>query len=211
MNNVVFNYQKYQKYHKAIEALPKPVNVVIIGANDGVHADPLYSFIKQNPKDYRVFLIEPIASLHKELLDNYKEVPQARSLAVAISPGSVVKLYVPLLQSFLSSENPDHLLKHRYLKDYIDNLGMYVPGMTLKQAMQYYPEMDRIDVLQVDVEGFEAEVLKVSSLEEYKPKVILYESISVPNKERLTDYIQSLGYTTELLPETFDDVLCLKN
>jgi FkbM family methyltransferase len=169
MNNVVFNYQKYQKYHKAIEALPKPVNVVIIGANDGVHVDPLYSFIKQNPKDYRVFLIEPIASLHKELLDNYKEFPQARSLAVAISPGSVVKLYVPLFQSFLSSENPNHLLKHNYLgngtyatRDYIENLGMYVPGMTLKQAMQYYPEMDRIDVLQVDVEGFEAEVLKVS-------------------------------------------------
>jgi len=55
-----------------------------------------------------------------------------------------------------------------------------------------FPSFDKIDILQIDVEGGELKVLQGLDLVKYKPTVILVEDIF--NNPTLHDYIVDRGY-----------------
>jgi len=90
-----------------------------------------------------------------------------------------------------------------------------VPARTLNSILEEL-EINKIDLLSLDVEGYEAEVLKGFDLNKYKPKFIVIEiNSTVENevKELLKDYkmITNLtGYNKEQYPqwdETHNDYL----
>lgn len=70
-----------------------------------------------------------------------------------------------------------------------------VPQRTLNTLIEEIIHVDKIDILQIDVEGGELKVLKGLDLERYNPTVILVEDIF--NNAELHDYLTQHGYVLD--------------
>lgn len=57
---------------------------------------------------------------------------------------------------------------------------------------EHAPEIDRIDVLSVDVEGWELQVVAGLNIAKFRPKVMIIENLF--NAERYRSFLGSLGY-----------------
>ena len=55
------------------------------------------------------------------------------------------------------------------------------------------PEIDHIDLLSVDVEGWEIEVMRGLSVRKYKPQVAIIENLF--NEQEYSRYMKNIGYT----------------
>jgi FkbM family methyltransferase len=68
-----------------------------------------------------------------------------------------------------------------------------VPAKSLNSILkEHHPEIDHIDILDIDTEGNEINILKGSNLDYYKPKVLIVENIS----GEYDQFYNSLGYET---------------
>ena len=149
---------------------------VQIGANDGVRGDPLRHLILK----YRLagLLVEPLPDLFGELRGTCGQ-PQLRyeNAALAASDGPVV-----LFRFAADAPTPDyaHGLA-RFNKAAISwlatELGLTgslesveVPGMTLASLLDRH-EIDKFALLQVDTEGFDYEILKMTLHEGHSRKL----------------------------------------
>lgn len=83
-----------------------------------------------------------------------------------------------------------------------------VTTLTINTILKkHHPLLSTIDVIIVDVEGFEVEVMQGVDLKKYKPKVIVLENIRSYPKYR--DYMESQGY--ELTERAnIDDIYTIK-
>ncbi|MDR3491373.1 MAG: FkbM family methyltransferase [Gammaproteobacteria bacterium] len=63
---------------------------------------------------------------------------------------------------------------------------------------KYVPKGQRIDFLSVDVEGFDLDVLQSNNWQEYRPLVVLVETLGLSFEDLasdpVTEYLRSLGY-----------------
>ena len=57
---------------------------------------------------------------------------------------------------------------------------------------EHEPEIDHIDILAIDVEGWELNVLRGLSLEKYNPSVVILENLF--NKEEYVEFMKKAGY-----------------
>jgi len=55
------------------------------------------------------------------------------------------------------------------------------------------PDIDRIDILSIDVEGWELEVLSGLDISRYRPRVMIIENLF--NSEEYRSYMKSVGYS----------------
>lgn len=70
----------------------------------------------------------------------------------------------------------------------------YVPKKTLNTIFKENHLVTNIDILSIDVEGYEVEVLQGLDLSHYKPSVIVIESDSREHEKRLNKILSSFGY-----------------
>jgi FkbM family methyltransferase len=87
--------------------------------------------------------------------------------------------------------------------DYIRIFGEYpkecvskiiVPQKTLNSVIQNeIPEIERIDIISIDIEGGELNCVKGLDLIKYKPKLMVIENAEPSNKE-LQNYLENFGY-----------------
>lgn len=73
-----------------------------------------------------------------------------------------------------------------------------VPCLPLRTVFEKHLHNNEIDVLDVDVEGFDLDVLKSNDWEKYRPKVILVEDRVFRNKINQSEtflYLRSQGYS----------------
>lgn len=75
-----------------------------------------------------------------------------------------------------------------------------VPVMRLETVLDKY-EVKKIDFMDIDVEGFEMQVLKSNNWEKYKPEFILVEQKRISVREliesEIYNYLNNLGYECE--------------
>ncbi len=154
---------------------------VQVGANDGWECDPIRKFVREH--HWRGILIEPQPNVFARLVENYRDEPQLvfENTAVAREPG-VATLYrlrddpsLPPWATGLARFNLESLRSNRN----IPNIGKYieeisVPTMTLRQIIAKHG-LPCVDLLQVDVEGYDFEVLKMVDFEGCRPGIIQYE------------------------------------
>lgn len=57
---------------------------------------------------------------------------------------------------------------------------------------EHHPEIDEIDLLALDVEGWELNVMRGLSIERYRPKVVILENLF--NDDRYRDFMREQGY-----------------
>jgi FkbM family methyltransferase len=195
----------------------KDVYVIQIGANDGINHDPIHKFVKRDhwkgvlvepqPDVFRYQLfplylrnagiyMENIAISHEiGLMDMFKISFCAERWATGLTT-----FHKPTLQDKVDRGDVDIIAKRKGIRvpssksEYINQVK--VEAKTFEFIRAKY-QIKNVDVLQIDVEGFDFEVIKLYDLSKNKSKVIVFESRHLSDEEysAAEAYFQQNNYT----------------
>jgi FkbM family methyltransferase len=162
-------------------------NYIIIGAFDLISHDNIYDKLLSD-NDYRLILIEPIPIYYNSLFNNCKKLKgQCFFENTAISDkAEVVKIeyvneyYLHIYPSYITGcssvvENGKPI--NRYLNDvdieHRDSIN--IQAITFDYLVNKY-QIDEIDYLQIDTEGYDERIVKSIDLNKYKIKKLKFEN-----------------------------------
>lgn len=153
---------------------------VQIGANDGVFLDPIWEFVTRN----RVagLVVEPLQDVFAQLASNYRPYPRVTPVNAAIHASlRSIEMYrvdparlphvVPWARG-IGSFKPQH-----HVSAGVPAEAMRVetvPCITLEELFQQH-RVDALDLLQIDTEGYDAEILRMIDFGRRKPAIIHFE------------------------------------
>jgi FkbM family methyltransferase len=170
----------------------RPAFFVQVGANDGLLGDPLCDLIKTNPL-WRGIFIEPVGYALERLMQNYGKSSRFvfEQVAIADAPGEREFYFVseeaaedpevPPLSDKLGSFDRTHIVKHsQRLEKYI--LARKVRCETIASLLLKHG-MKTVDIIHIDVEGYDLHVLRQIDFEEYRPSVVLFEHAHLSSDE----------------------------
>jgi FkbM family methyltransferase len=166
--------------------------VIQVGANDGEENDPINQMIRRY--NWRGILLEPQPDVFRSLVKNYNGYDHLifENAALASSDGELPFFTIPG-QTGLGSF--DKAVLHRSgFKDSAIVKGK-VAAITASTLLKKH-HVERVDLLQVDTEGFDFEVIKMILSANIRPKIINYEHLHLSNVDRAAcvDMLGSLGY-----------------
>lgn len=180
----------------------KPFVFIQVGANDGISHDSLFSFVKER----KVFglLIEPLKDYYEKLCDNYIDIQNVIKINKAVHPNlKEVLMYkvdpnkeaqLPEWAGGIASIYEDHHKKSNIPADVIviekveaDSLM----NIVLRNNFPYH-----IDLIQIDVEGFDFEVIKMIDFSRISCKLIKFEwvNLSIDTKKESIKYLRNKGF-----------------
>lgn len=183
----------FDAYSKSI---PGGLQVVQIGANDGITHDPIHKFIKRDK--WKGVLLEPQPFVHDTYLRPiYARNTGIHTLCAAVGPAdSSQKLYkigfstmrwATGLASF-DEENVQKAFENGLVDQQCQKYGITIPE-AMEERIQsedvqvISPEtllktygIEQIDLLQIDCEGYDFEVIKLFNIDKTQPKVIVFEN-----------------------------------
>jgi FkbM family methyltransferase len=151
----------------------------------------------------RAFVVEPIEESFTRLRKAYSGVSNVIAIKAAIGhrDGELtlfkVKEGARSLDAYwsrqLASFDRAHLVRHGVSDDEIEAVS--VPCFTLQSLMKKY-EIGAIDVLQVDTEGFDAEVVSMALELPKTPDCIYFENVHLNQvvMEKLFERLSTHGY-----------------
>ena len=165
-------------------SLSRPFYFVQIGASDGVRWDPLHHLVCE----YHLsgLLVEPLPDVFAQLKLNYEGESQLSFANCAIAPRDGVRSLFRVRSDApvgdwaqgIASFNRAHLMAllgdveegNQFIEEVI------VPSMTVGTLLQKH-QIDRVALLQIDVEGYDYEVLKMFFVEQMFPDIINFERV----------------------------------
>lgn len=180
------------------------LKVVQIGANDGITNDPIHKFIKRD--HWQGVLLEPQSYVYENFLKKiYRKNPGIHTLNAAIGPKDTEQTIYKLgfcnmrwatgLSSFLK-ENVEKAFSSGMVAQKCAKYQIEIPDDPEKQIiaekvavisprtlMERY-DLDKIDLLQIDVEGFDFEVIKIFDIAHTQPKAIIFEHSHLNKADR---------------------------
>jgi FkbM family methyltransferase len=168
-------------------ALDSDFFFIQIGANDGVHADPLRDLIMKH--DLRGVLVEPVPEAFAALVNNYHACHRLRfeNVAIGAREGTLPFYRVrpgtegPRFWFDIASFDRTVLTRHGIPEEHIETLP--VPTITLPSLLAKHG-VTRLDLLQIDAEGHDGIILREALAAGLTPRIINYESIHLPPVER---------------------------
>lgn len=209
-----------QQIEQALKNNPS-VFFIQIGANDGKTGDPLYPLIMAHSNWEGIF-IEPVKHIFEKLKDNYKVTNKLIFENVAIANDySVKKFYyvseeakniikdVPHWYDKLGSFDKTHIIKHysgKFEPFIVEEDIICVP---IKGILNGY-KVDKIDLIQIDTEGFDYQILAQFDLIKYHPKVIMFEHKHLSAKEKY-NAIKLLQRSAYKLYDSGENYLAIKS
>ncbi|MBS1670848.1 MAG: FkbM family methyltransferase [Bacteroidetes bacterium] len=188
-------YRNWEKESLKIWAeLSKQADVIIdMGANTGV-----FSMLAQNNNsNATVVAIEPVdinySVLSKNIAQNNFPV-KAEKVALSNEEGTAKMFMLRDRLNYMTSVNDNRYALHPEIKGNDDVVEIEVPIKPFESIFNKY-NLQKIDLIKIDVEGHEIAVLNsmMHFLEKFKP-VILIEIIGDENAEQLTVMFNNLGY-----------------
>ena len=197
----------------AIDAITQEADfsVIQLGAFIGnTRNDPLFMTLRKRMKEIngKLIVVEPVKMFYDELIKNYEDIPGVAFENVAISehsgPATIYRLGVdpvphgyPDWMSQLSSLKTtrmtelwdqyevDKRMQEFYLKHRIEET---VQCITFSELMNRHG-LTHLDLLQIDVEGYELEILQTIDFKAFPTRFVNYESVLLnrekPNTEKL--------------------------
>ncbi|MDO6434162.1 FkbM family methyltransferase [Flavitalea sp. BT771] len=198
-----------ERISKSILKKYLPASPVIIdcGAHDGTDSIELNRVLGGT-----LHAFEPVPEIFQRLADRTRQYPRITSYPLALSNKSGIDhFFVSEGDSDASSSllpPKDHLIDHTTT---FFNKKIEVTTITLDDwAIKY--NIDHVDMLWLDMQGFEMQMLKASNRILPSVKVIhtevsvkeTYEGVGVYDKYR--DYLESLGFkvVVEAIPKGYD-------
>lgn len=203
-------FEKKYGYHSLERILKKNYkkgelfNFIQVGANDGVSFDFLYDFLV-NRNSYGL-VIEPIKSYFEQLKYNYKDFPNIQPLQLALHPTekkiSIYRVDDAQLHKYpewvkgIASFDKQHLLKFNIAENNIITEIVDADNFNNIIEKEIPFNIQDIDYIQVDTEGFDYEVINMIDFGTVKPKIIKYESVnlSADKQVKLEKLFKTMGY-----------------
>jgi FkbM family methyltransferase len=178
-----------------------------IGARDGTALDPLRSeFMK---REWHGVLVEPVPYVFDRLKSNYAGNPRLILENVAIADGDGTLEFYQLppepadspeweWYDALGSFRRDVVVaSHTGLIPDIEDriVSTDVPCLTFDTLCRKH-DIQRVDVVQIDTEGYDLEVLELIDFGRYQPQLVMYEHVHLEqhSKQRARELLQSRGY-----------------
>jgi len=167
-----------------------------VGANDGVTYDPIRKYILKY--HWHGILIEPQPDIFRKLVANYDGEAQLRFENAAIAPeDGVVSLFTvdDLHLHVLASFEKEHLSKHKLPKG-TPLKELKVPALSVSSLLSRHA-VSRIDLLQIDVEGYDFDIIKMFDFNQIKPKIIRFEHahMAIKTRRECWNYLADWGYS----------------
>ncbi len=166
-----------------------------IGAHDGLTFDPIHEYVRQF--HWRGLLVEPQPAVFAQLRKNYAGEAQLLFENSAIAPqDGTLDLHV-----FESADAADHAsMLASTRKHYLQLNGdrargtlkkITVPALSLASLLAKH-EVERVNLLQIDTEGFDFEIIRMIDFRRIKPEIIHYES-NFLNRRQKSECSRLLG------------------
>jgi FkbM family methyltransferase len=172
------------------------VSYLQVGAFDGIAGDPIYHLIERHA--LRGILVEPQKDAFERLKANYARFPDFRfvNAAIANRDGASILYRIkpeargPEWLHQIASFDREVLMRH----------AQKVPGLESMIEMETVRSLtfstlfkeigiDRVDMLQIDAEGLDAEILKQFDVGLRKPAIVRFEHKHL----RLADHEIAIG------------------
>lgn len=190
---------------------------VEVGANDGFAFDPLYESVVKH--GWRGLLIEPLPDLFAQLRETYegREGMVFENVAIAeytgqktmirVDPEAVELGRVPYwakgIGSFFHDRNAlggQRISEAEFATIRPHIISETVRCDTLENLFRKH-SIHKVDLLQIDVEGYDYQVLKQVDFSRLRPRVIRMEWYNLPpdEKQMSLDLLKRWGYRTSLL------------
>jgi FkbM family methyltransferase len=185
----------------ALFSITQPDSTFVqIGAYDGQTVDPVNDYVLTGKM--KCLMVEPIEASFQKLRSFYDGMPNVNLIQAAIghSDGSAIMFKVKQAsQSYsvprggLSSFDKAHLLRHKIKEQDIEQVQ--VPCLTLKTLLAKF-QLTKVNILQIDTEGFDAEIVKMALALEQTPDCINFENsnLSLESKTEIYDLLTKSGY-----------------
>lgn len=164
-----------------------------IGAYDGRKTDPIYELVQRNR--WCGILVEPQPEVFETLKQNYAGFAGiAFEQAAIVAEGAALPLY-KLKDEYahlfhadhrtLSSFRPEHIMRHLSQPVDFESALQEIDAPRLSfSALLKKHEVTRIDLLQIDVEGYDFEIIRSIDFEQIAPRIIHFEHANLPSIER---------------------------
>jgi len=179
------------------------LQLVQIGANDGGPTDPLRHAILKH--QITSLLIEPLPDIFERLNQNYAGVDHVRLAQYAVGPtdGTLILWRVkpdsnlPSWTRELASFDRNHFAKFP-IPNWRDQIEPIEVPMTSPTTLITRHELNAIDCLVIDTEGFDAKIVHAFLDSGIQPLLLVYEFFHVPIAERISlrRRLFDLGYLT---------------
>lgn len=189
-----------------------------VGSNDGEQHDLLRDTILRTR--WRGIMVEPVPYVFERLAENYvnyRDRIALENVAIASEEGSLPFYHLRQVDDYRSAGLPqwydgigsfdrEHLLKHEpFIPDIADRLvRTKVPTLTFEALCRKH-EIDRVDLIQVDTEGYDYEVIKLIDFDRYRPRLFGYEHYHLSASDRTASEarLREAGY--DILDDGMDN------
>jgi FkbM family methyltransferase len=164
--------------------------VVQVGAFDGQTNDPIHDWITRF--GWRGVLVEPQARYFSRLKETYADFPKLSLRNVALSHESGRRPFytvpadtpgVPEWVGQLASFDRSTIVAHQHLIPNIEELirADDVECVTFEDLLA---GVDRVDLLQVDAEGYDAEIIRMFDFDRWRPSIVNFESVHLSPEDQ---------------------------
>jgi len=206
----------------------KSLNIIQVGANDGVISDPLNKFYKENKKNITIFFFEPHPDAYLKLKKNLKLYKNFFFFNKAV--GNKGKKYFYFINkksnktssvqdfSGLSGFEKQNFSKQGLSFDYKKYISKRLMELDdIKSIIQkeigskIYSFSNRIDLITIDAEGYDDQVIYNCNIDFFKPSLINFEdkNISWSRIKKLHIYLNNKNY--RLFKWSRTDTIAIKN
>lgn len=177
-----------------------------IGANDAVVGDPLCPFFK-NPH-WRGIMVEPVPYVFERLQQNYGSCDRfiLENSAISESNGTRDFFYLdrdqkdaqmPEWYDKIGSFYREAVVKHSHTIPDIEQRvrSMQVNCITFADLLKKHG-VEKIDLILIDVEGYDYEMLKLIDVGRYTPGMVIYEETLLSRDDRAAgkQLLKDAGY-----------------
>lgn len=190
------------------------INIVQIGANDGISADPIYDLIKDN-ENIKAFLVEPQHDAFEQLVNNYTPYNisnRIKFLKYAITDkNESIKLYKN--NAVNGTDGHSSLIlrdldihEGNIVADFREDSYELVDGINVKTFLSLIDYIN-IDILVIDTEGYDLEIVKMFISNRIFPSILFFESPGITGKipgKNFIDLTHSNNFINNILSIFYD-------
>ena len=172
------------------------IKIIQVGSNDGIRNDPLHNVITEFNDRIKLLAIEPQEKVFLKLKKNLSHLKNITFSNKLIGDGKKLKFYsikgVPEVDGISSVEESNLLKRYPSEKIIFNEYQSY----TLNQIVDEFDEFKKIDLLNIDAEGYDDEIIYNTDLDKIELSLINYEykNLSRTRHEKLKDYLISKSF-----------------